>query len=206
MKRIPIIFTVAVIIAASCNNNTNTSTAGHENHDTTQSASTTSQETDAVKAIKPVFTNLGAEESNHIKYLFDHYIHVKTALSNSNSGEAQQGATAIVRVVKAFDRSLLDAQHKEAYDKSIGEIRSAAQAISSSQNLEKQREHFAVLSQHAYDLAKAFGGGKTLYHDHCPMAFNEKGAMWLSEQQEIRNPYFGEKMPDCGTVEERIEK
>lgn len=37
-----------------------------------------------------------------------------------------------------------------------------------------------MMSQYVYALAKAFGGGRTLYHDHCPM-YNDKGAMWLSE-------------------------
>jgi hypothetical protein len=38
------------------------------------------------------------------------------------------------------------------------------------------------------------------------MALNDKGAMWLSENKEIKNPYYGEKMMECGTVEEVIEK
>ena len=44
-----------------------------------------------------------------------------------------------------------------------------------------------------------------LYHDHCPMAQDNKGAMWLSETKEIRNPYFGDKMMTCGSVERNDE-
>jgi len=51
-------------------------------------------------------------------------------------------------------------------------------------------------------MVKAFGSGMTLYHDHCPMYDNNKGAMWLSETREIRNPYFGDKMMTCGSVKE----
>jgi hypothetical protein len=36
------------------------------------------------------------------------------------------------------------------------------------------------------------------------MAFNKKGAYWLSESKVIRNPYFGEKMLDCGETRETL--
>ena len=95
---------------------------------------------------------------------------------------------------------------KASYDKSIGNIKDAATAIASSEDIKIQREQFSGLSNNAYELAKSFGAGQTVYHDHCPMAFDNKGAMWLSESKEVRNPYYGEEMPGCGTVEEVIEK
>jgi Cu(I)/Ag(I) efflux system membrane fusion protein len=36
------------------------------------------------------------------------------------------------------------------------------------------------------------------------MAFNDKGAYWLSDKEAIRNPYFGDKMLTCGSVEETL--
>jgi hypothetical protein len=59
-------------------------------------------------------------------------------------------------------------------------------------------------SADVYDLVKAFGAGRPLYHDHCPMYNDNQGAMWLSETREIKNPYYGAEMPACGTVEEII--
>ncbi|MEZ4690982.1 MAG: hypothetical protein R3A12_12710 [Ignavibacteria bacterium] len=32
----------------------------------------------------------------------------------------------------------------------------------------------------------------TTYVVYCPMAFDRKGAYWLSKDKEIMNPYFGE--------------
>jgi hypothetical protein len=61
-----------------------------------------------------------------------------------------------------------------------------------------------MMSEDVYDVAKAFGGGQALYHDHCPMANDNKGAMWLSEMKEVKNPYFGGKMNECVTVPEVI--
>ena len=38
----------------------------------------------------------------------------------------------------------------------------------------------------------------TIYVQHCPMADSNNGADWLSQDKEIRNPYFGESMLSCG--------
>jgi len=43
-----------------------------------------------------------------------------------------------------------------------------------------------------------------LYLEYCPMANNNTGAYWLSNEKEIKNPYFGDKMLKCGSVKEMI--
>ena len=61
-----------------------------------------------------------------------------------------------------------------------------------------------MLSKDVYDLVKTFGAGKPLYQDFCPMYNDKKGATWLSETKEIKNPYLEQKMPTYGTVKEVI--
>jgi Cu(I)/Ag(I) efflux system membrane fusion protein len=36
------------------------------------------------------------------------------------------------------------------------------------------------------------------------MAFENKGARWLQQDEEVRNPYFGAAMFRCGEVEKQI--
>jgi hypothetical protein len=67
-----------------------------------------------------------------------------------------------------------------------------------------QREHFAILSKDMYDLVKAFGGGQVLYKVLDTMYNNGKGAFWLSETKEIKNPYMGKAMSSMGTIKEEI--
>ena len=50
-----------------------------------------------------------------------------------------------------------------------------------------------------------FGIGKKVFQQFCPMANSDKGAIWLSSNEIIMNPYFGAKMLKCGTVEKIIE-
>lgn len=72
-------------------------------------------------------------------------------------------------------------------------------------NIEHQREHFEMLSQEIYDLAKANEkSGQKLYYDHCPMYNNKKGGNWISETKTISNPYLGKKMTTCGSVQEEL--
>ncbi len=37
------------------------------------------------------------------------------------------------------------------------------------------------------------------------MAFNNKGAFWLQDNDNIQNPYFGPAMPTCGDLKETIQ-
>jgi hypothetical protein len=53
-------------------------------------------------------------------------------------------------------------------------------------------------------MVKGFGSGRSLYVDNCPMANEKKGAIWLSEFKEIKNPYFAGKMSECVRIEEII--
>ena len=54
---------------------------------------------------------------------------------------------------------------------------------------------------------KVFGTPEdTFYIQHCPMAFDNEGADWISKEREIRNPYFGDKMMKCGIVQDTITK
>jgi len=80
---------------------------------------------------------------------------------------------------------------------------SVSDKIIVSQDIEQQRKFFEQISELMYALAQnGQFGEKTLYKQYCPMAFNDKGAYWLSLDDNILNPYFGDKMLKCGYIEE----
>jgi Cu(I)/Ag(I) efflux system membrane fusion protein len=84
-------------------------------------------------------------------------------------------------------------------------IHTKAQAIAKAENLEEQRTHFIALSDVMIDLAKTFQSpGEKLFVQFCPMANDNNGAFWLSLQDEVRNPYYGDQMLTCGEVREEI--
>ena len=92
--------------------------------------------------------------------------------------------------------------------KKLESINSSLTTISSSDDIEAQRTAFAKLSQYMITIFENNPvQGVTIYSDYCHMARNGKGAYWLSMEKDINNnPYMGEKMPHCGTVDEKISK
>ncbi|MFX4520371.1 hypothetical protein ABTA72_19455, partial [Acinetobacter baumannii] len=46
---------------------------------------------------------------------------------------------------------------------------------------------------------------EVVYHEYCPMAFNDQGATWLSNSSDIKNPYLPKKMLHCGEVKDSID-
>ena len=106
--------------------------------------------------------------------------------------------------LQQLDKSYFTADQKKAYDAIEKGLKDHVTQIAASNDIKVQRTHFVDLSSNVYELVKAFGAGKTVYHDYCPMANDDKGALWVSEINDIKNPYFGASMLTCGSVEETI--
>ena len=85
-------------------------------------------------------------------------------------------------------------------------MKKALEKIIVSNDIELQRQGFSDLNLVMYKVIKRFGlENETVYYQYCPMAFDNKGAYWFSEQKEIRNPYFGDKMLKCGETREEFD-
>lgn len=72
------------------------------------------------------------------------------------------------------------------------------------EDLEAQRVVFEQLSEHMYQITKIATLSAPVYKQYCPMAFDDKGAYWISAEDEVLNPYFGDMMLRCGQVQETI--
>ena len=210
MKQLLYLIVLTVIFAfAACNNSS--SRNEHEGHDMSSMKTDTTQHVSAtddkdIKAVAVVFSNVDAKASASIKEIVDHYLHIKNALASDDAGEAASGAKAIEKAIDKLDKSLLSAEQKTAYDANEAEMKEHAKHIAKNgDNIKHQRSHFVMMSEVVYDLVKNFGAGRPVYHDHCPMARDNQGAMWVSEVKEIKNPYFGSAMFKCGRVEEVIQ-
>lgn len=72
--------------------------------------------------------------------------------------------------------------------------------------IENKRKSFQMITSELYVLIRAVKYDKeVVYFTHCPMAFNNKGADWLSNSSEIVNPYLPKKMIDCGEVKDSVD-
>jgi hypothetical protein len=191
MKNIIVGIAVAAISFAACNSANNKRNDNKVSTDTTK----TQQQTN----------NTQTKGMVSIKEIINGYLQLKNALVNDNGNDAANGGKAILDAEAKFDKSSLSAQQKKVYDDVADDIKDNAEHIrENSGKIAHQRQHFDMLSQDMYDLVKAFSSGQTLYKDYCPMYNNRKGASWISETKEIKNPYLGKKMPTCGEVKEEI--
>lgn len=202
MKKLSIVFLALIVITFfSCNNNsTPKEDTSSLNKDSVSMQGNTTTDKD-ITMLSATFTSVDPGVSVFMKSLVQNYLAVKNALTNTNESAAAAASAKIVMAIKGFDKSLLTAEQKKVYDNIEDDLKEHAEHVAMNK-IDLQREDFSMMSKDVYELVKAFGGGMILYHDHCPMYDNNKGAMWLSESKEIRNPYFGDKMMTCGTVEE----
>jgi hypothetical protein len=137
-----------------------------------------------------------------ISHVVQHYIHLKNALISANLDETKAGAKGMLDEINKMDASKFTPEQKAVWDGQIGIIKENVQHIAEAPEVPHQREHLNPLSEAMLTLVKTFGGGKTLYYEFCPMANDNKGGYWLSESEEIKNPYFGDEMLQCGEVKE----
>ena len=129
-------------------------------------------------------------QSEAIVSVVNEYLSIKNALVASNPESAQAGAVRLLGVVDATEMPTVQQKTKE---------------MAAVTNLDSLRTHFDSLSVALYEEVKEHpDSNQTLYRQYCPMAFDNRGAFWLSNEKEIRNPYFGDKMMSCGRVEEEI--
>lgn len=207
MKKIMFsLLALSAVLFTACNSNNTKQTepviADSLKKDTMQHAAATEDKEATVVPIS--FTDVDVKAATAIKEITGDYLQVKNALASDNGSEAAAGGKAMNEAIGKLDKSLLTSVQKKVFDNIEESLKEDAEHIGKNgDKMEHQREHFASMSEAMYLLVKAFGGGKTIYHDHCPMYNQSKGgSMWLSETKEIRNPYYGSKMITCGSAEE----
>jgi hypothetical protein len=126
--------------------------------------------------------------------LLKEYYAISNALVAGNSSNAAQGADAFIKVVNTVDYKIIS-------EGNINALLKDATAISESKDIKVQRTHFANLSNNMILVAKEIKLSSTpVYQVYCPM----KKAYWLSQVNEVKNPYYGSAMLTCGNVVDTI--
>ncbi|SDD84405.1 membrane fusion protein, Cu(I)/Ag(I) efflux system [Algoriphagus faecimaris] len=142
-----------------------------------------------------------AQFRDQITEVAEAYFSVKNGLVNDNLSEAKSGLNTFDKSLKNVSMSLLDENAHEQWMKLLSEMKKAQSNMASAKDIEEARTHFSTLSYHILEMTETFGLNKDIvYKDYCPMAFGDEGAFWLSEKENITNPYFGASMLTCGEV------
>lgn len=204
MKKILAIGVIALFVFnfSACDSSTS-------NHSTSEHATSEDHtgHTDAGEAVTntPDFTAVSGDVKNQIGETYKSYITLKNALVAANPEEAKEGAQTLKANVEKVAGAQAAGEAKTFISEQVAMINQHADQIASSGDIEAQRAQLDVLSSSLFSLIKATGANtESAYYQYCPMANNEKGAYWISENKEIRNPYFGDKMLKCGSTKETL--
>ncbi|MBY0462852.1 MAG: DUF3347 domain-containing protein [Taibaiella sp.] len=137
-------------------------------------------------------TAVGASlKDDKLNAVYQHYVLLTNALVNGDMVEAKVAVNAIELGSKELSNS--------------STLATLAAKIGAAKDIDAQRTLYADLSKDFIERVKGSGlNSGEIYVEYCPMALNNKGAAWLSNQKEIRNPYFGESMMTCGEVKETL--
>ncbi len=153
----------------------------------------------------PAFA-VDAKFQKQLSETFEAYVKLKDAFVASDAAQVDAAALNTQQVVAGVDAKLLSGAALNDWTLYQQGLDGALKEIQSADDLEKKRAAFTAVTENLYKSIKAYGlGGPTAYYEYCPMAFDNQGAYWLSDNDAIRNPYFGDRMLKCGSVEEKLQ-
>jgi mannitol-specific phosphotransferase system IIBC component len=151
----------------------------HDHKDASNHKSTTQN---VKQDISASFTDI------NLNSIFHHYIKIKNGLVQSDASVVQMEA-----------KNLAEKVDNES-------LKTTVIGISMVNDIEIQRKAFAEVTTMLEPMLKNSINSGKVYKQFCPMAFGNTGGYWLSDKEEIRNPYFGDRMLKCGRVAETIQK
>lgn len=160
---------------------------------------------------KPISASLEYESNETFKAQLSEvtaeYILLKDALVRDDSKMSIQHAQEILSALENVDMSQVKGDAHMFWMKKQQHLKTASESIIGSNKITDQRKAFAQLSKAMIETVTSFGVvSDDLYVQECTMAFDGKGANWLSRDTEILNPFYGSEMSTCGSVIDTIKK
>lgn len=161
-----------------------------------------------VKKDEPLTQSKNSAEFNaSFGTLLDNYFHLKDGLVQSNDTIANNYAGFLIGNADSLNLSGIKADTTivETAKGYIETISAEAKGLIGEKNIQEKRKSFQMISDNMYDLVRTVRYDRAkIYHEFCPMAFDDQGAFWLSQSSDIKNPYFGKKMLTCGEVKDTL--
>ncbi len=139
-----------------------------------------------------------------LKAVFDNYFALKDALVKTDGNTASTKATDLAKAISTVKMDKLAMDEHMAWMKVMKDLAFDAEHIAETKETSHQRDHFTSLSKNMYALMKVSKQDTPTYYQFCPMANDGKGANWLSKENAVKNPYYGNQMLTCGKVVETI--
>ncbi|MFY7900897.1 MAG: DUF3347 domain-containing protein [Chitinophagaceae bacterium] len=126
--------------------------------------------------------------SQDVNKLFYQYHEIKNALIDADSKQVAELTSSLQQWIK----------NDVAYNQKT-DLQKSVEKLVKVNGIEKQRESFNDFSIIIWNIVKVSTNiHQPVYYQYCSM----KKAYWLSNEKEIKNPYYGASMLNCGKVVE----
>jgi hypothetical protein len=153
-------------------------------------------------------SDLGEEGTRLLTDVLGYYYNLKDELVAARAGTADSAAHRLVLSGNTLRSFIMHDTARVRFLRPFVDTIIAASVkidLLTDETCEGQRLAFGNISSAMYSLLKGVNARNLgAYHEYCPMAFNDRGATWLSRESDIKNPYFGDKMLECGEVTDSL--
>ena len=132
------------------------------------------------------------------------YFDFQTALSEDD-------ITAAMEAIKSFSQTLSDINKSDlasnALRDSVLSVLHTVHELETATDIDEIRDGFSSLSEAFRSILETshVHFENSIFVFNCPMAFEGRGANWLSDQSDIRNPYYGDTMLTCGSLVDTLQ-
>ncbi len=152
------------------------------------------------------FTDVSETFKRQLGELVNDYLKMKDAFVASDEKQVEAETKTVLSSLNKIDMTLLKGNAHVEWMNLLKSIKENLNSIITMKGVEMKRSHFSIVSNKLIEAIDMFGIAidQPVYLEFCPMAFDNKGAFWISAHKEIRNPYFGDKMLTCGEVKKEF--
>lgn len=166
---------------------------------------------------QPLTQSKNSDEFNKpFNDMLNSYFDLKNSFVDWDTAKATANANNLISLAEKVPYNSLKADTTIiATAKSFSDnVVAEAKGIAGENTIEGKRRSFYTLSENLYNLLRTVHYDQlVIYHDLCPMAFNDnEEAYWLSNTRSIVNPYLGKKHPHyasgmigCGSIADSID-
>jgi Cu(I)/Ag(I) efflux system membrane fusion protein len=138
-----------------------------------------------------------------------HYYAIQQSLAGDNLSDTQSSVKGLNQLLQSFQNGHVQLVHEAAFQwkKVYTQMQETTTHHQHWNSIDEVRMAFKNLSQAFLNYENLFGhfSESTAYEVFCPLAFDNSGASWLSQKNEVLNPYFGASMLKCGEVKREFQ-
>jgi uncharacterized protein DUF3347 len=144
--------------------------------------------------------------------LLNAYYGVKDALVASDTAKASAAALVLATASDSLKVNEIEGDStgdiKNTALSFTNTISGSARLLAGEAGLKAKRKEFEMIATAMWPLMQTVRyKGEKVYWQFCPMAklSSGNGAYWMSNIREIRNPYFGDEMLECGETQDSLD-